>query len=291
MPTVMCDSRANNIAQMIARTLSSVDTCSALWWDPTKVSADRALVEISPDIIIYDNSFSLEPLQRHAYNSETSLRRVLIYCDDYHGEKPVPNIVVGADNSKSLRSVSFQSDLADLSFYRRGSPIEGFFCDVCLMTDYLQGDAREEALSSGIIPSIAEEFRLKAFGDIKLDIVNYLGAVNQNERLDVLRSSQTCLDFDGTQWRNILIAGSVPLVYKKQVNGGLSFNSFSELKDILLGNDLEYCQQKLVASAKHAAEANNFQFTASVIKKIADNSDTLHNVSMQLTKLSERVVK
>ena len=292
MPIAICEKRANKMAQTLTRTLSTLSSCQVLWWDSNRVSGDRAFIEIEPDIIIYDNSLDLAPLQRHAYSPEKGLRRVLIYCGDYMGEDPVPNIIVGTDNSKSLRVVSPQPDLADFSLYKRGSPIDGFFCDICLITDYLQGETAKKVLSSGIIPSLAKEFRLKAFGDIKWNMVNYLGRVDHNERLDILRSSRSCLDLDGTQWRNILLAGCVPLVYQKQVEGGLSFNSFDELKDILLGNDLDYCLQKTVASAKNAAATNNnFQFTASVIKKISDTSGTLQNIHLELMKLGERFVK
>ena len=89
MPIAICEKRANKTAQMLTRTLSTLSSCQVLWWDSDRVSGDRAFVEIEPDIIIYDNSLDLAPLQRHAYSPEKGLRRVLIYCGDYMGEDPV----------------------------------------------------------------------------------------------------------------------------------------------------------------------------------------------------------
>lgn len=289
MTKVMCSSQSNSISSMLARTLAAVDGCSSVWWDSSKVSGDRAIIEIDPDIIIYDKSQDIESLRRNAYNPNTGIRRVLVYCDDYKNEGPTPTIVVGTDHSRSLRSVSPQRDLADLSLYRQGSVIGEFSCKVCLITDYLNEISPEDNGDiTNIIHETAQDLQTKAFGSVRLDMVNYLGQVDQNERVDIIRSSYSCLDFCGTQWRNILIAGGIPLVYKKKKQGGVSFDSFSELKDILANDYLEYYRQKIFTSARSAVEKNNFKFAGTVINKISDNSPALQRIYLQLQELEKK---
>jgi len=65
-----------------------------------------------------------------------------------------------------------------------------------------------------IQPAITNLFERKVrfFGNTKLDTYNYLGVVNEQERVDVIKSTDIYVDLTADYWYKSVMLGTIPIV-------------------------------------------------------------------------------
>jgi hypothetical protein len=193
----------NRISGIIGNTLLASNV-EAVGWDSSVVPLYRMLEDKKPDLLFYGRGAKMNGVE-HIKRRFPQL--AIVYLGDYPAEEAGTDLTVG--KSSNGKSIELPTRLYDITNLPSGVKRPSMSCKMCCFTDSINQDMVNSI--SDIIMNLFER-KVRFFGNTKLDTYNYLGIVNEQERVDVIKSTDIYVDLTADYWYKSVMLGTIPIV-------------------------------------------------------------------------------
>ena len=173
-------------------------------WDSATIPLYKMLEDKKPNLLIYGQEANMNGIE---HVKQKLPRLALVYLGDYPTYKMVADLVIG--KSCTRRTMDLPTNLYDTTNLPSGSKRPSMSCKMSCFTDSIGQDMVNSI--SDIIASLLER-KVRFFGNIKLDSYQYLGNVTDQERADIIKSTDIYVDLTGDYWHKSVILGTIPIV-------------------------------------------------------------------------------
>jgi hypothetical protein len=193
----------NRISGIIGNTLLA-SNIEVVGWDSSAVPLYRMLEDKKPDLLFYGRGARMNGVE-HIKQKLPQL--ALVYLGDHPTYKMVADLVIG--KSSARRSIELPTNLYDITNLPSGVKRPSMSCKMSCFTDYIN----QEMISSisDIMTNLFER-KVRFFGKTKLDTHQYLGIVNEQERVDIIKSTDIYVDLTSDYWHKSVMLGTIPIV-------------------------------------------------------------------------------
>lgn len=193
----------NRISGIIGNTLLA-SNIEAIGWDSSAVPLYRMLEDKKPNLLFYGKGAKVNGVE---HIKQRFPQLAIVYLGDYPAEEVGTDLTVG--KSSNGKSIELPTRLYDITNLPSGVKRPSMSCKMCCFTDSIDQDMVSSI--SDIITNLFER-KVRFFGNIKLDTYNYLGIVNAQERVDVIKSTDIYVDLTADYWYKSVMLGTIPIV-------------------------------------------------------------------------------
>tara|TARA_R110000824_G_scaffold86939_2_gene214716 strand:- start:1678 stop:2475 length:798 start_codon:yes stop_codon:yes gene_type:complete len=177
----------------IASSLSLVPEFSVIMWNPNAKPIMDMFDESKPDIVMVGSDI----LKEEAFKIGLSrYPNVVSICLGEVSEPLVsPNLTINKNNNDKFPTIIFDGGVM-LGKIGRPSVKEDLMSEVLCFTDYIEGN--EEQV--GILEFLCSTYNVKIFGNVHVNVPNYLGIASDQVKADALMSTKVYVCLDGSSF-------------------------------------------------------------------------------------------
>lgn len=225
-------------------------------WDSTIVPLYKMLEDKRPNLLIYGQGANMNGVE-HVKQKFPQLP--LVYLGDYPTYKMVADLVIG--KSCTRRAIEPPTNLYDITNLPSGAKRPSMSCKMSCFTDSIRQDMVNSI--SDIIASLLER-KVRFFGNTKLDSHQYLGIITEQERADIIKSTDIYVDLTGDYWHKSVILGTIPIVLSgAEIPGVNTFTNKETLSQAIEATsqgsyDLSVAREEVVKNTGFDLCANMF---------------------------------
>lgn len=122
---------------------------------------------------------------------------------------------------------------------------------------------------------LCDNYRVKAYGAVKIDSPRYLGQISQIEKYEILNKSKASVTFSALDAQDSVLLGSCPVSYSKDDLFSRSFNNIITLTDCLDNvndeNAFKSMQEDMAKIMNAYKEDNNVSSAIEIFKQLGFN--------------------
>jgi hypothetical protein len=214
----------NKTADIIGNTLLG-SNIEVVGWDSSVVPLYKMLEDKKPNLLIYGQEAKMNGV---GYIKQRFPQLALAYLGDYPADEIVADLVIG---KSSRRSIELPTSLYDITNLPSGVKRSSMVCKMSCFTDSI--DQKKVELISDVIADLCER-NTRFFGNIKLDSHQYLGIVDEQERVDIVKSTDIYVDLTADYWHKSVMLGTIPVVFSlSEIPGVNTFTNKETLAQAL----------------------------------------------------------
>ena len=215
----------NKTADIIGNTLLG-SNIEVVGWDSSVIPLYKMLEDKSPNLLIYGQEANMNGV---GYIKQRVPQLALAYLGDYPADEVVADLIIG--KSSTRKSVELPASLYDITNLPSGAKRSSMICKMSCFTDSL--DQNIVASISDVIVALCKR-NIRFFGDISLDCHQYLGIVSEQERVDIIKSTDIYVDLTADYWHKAVILGTIPVVLSSsEIPGVNTFTNIETLAEAL----------------------------------------------------------
>lgn len=193
----------NRISGIIGNTLLA-SNIEVVGWDSSVVPLYRMLEDKKPDLLFYGLGAKMHGAE---HMKQRLPQLATVYLGDYPAEEVRIDLTVG--KSSYGKSIELPTKLYDITNLPSGVKRPSMSCKMSCFTDSMD---QEMASSISDIMTTLLERKVRFFGRTKLDTHQYLGLVNDQERVDIIKSTDIYVDLTSDYWYKSVMLGTIPIV-------------------------------------------------------------------------------
>ena len=196
-------------------------------WDSSMIPLYRMLEDKNPELVIYGQEANMNGLK---HIKERFPNTGLVYLGDNPSDDILANLILGKSSNRS--SLEIPSNLYDVTNLPSGVKRPNMSCKICCFTDFI-----DQKIASSIpdIMSYLFEKNVRFFGNVKMDSYHYLGVVTEQERSDIIKSTDIYIDLSGDYWHKSVMLGTIPIVLSSIKIPGI--NTFTNKETLIQAID------------------------------------------------------
>ena len=193
----------NRISSIIGSTLLA-SNIEVVGWDSSAIPLYKMLEDKSPDLLIYGQEAKMNGVE---HIKQRFPQLAIVYLGDYPTEEAGTDLTVG--KSFGGKSIELPTRLYDITNLLSGVKRPSMSCKMSCFTDLI-GQEMINSISD-IMMNLLER-KVRFFGNTKLDAHQYLGVVNEQERVDIVKSTDVYVDLTSDYWYKSVMLGTIPIV-------------------------------------------------------------------------------
>jgi len=178
------------VGEGIASSLAWVPGLQVSHWNRAAKPAMDMFDEISPQILVVDSSVLNDRAFEVASGRYPQTR--IIAVGEINSPAVAPHLSICKKGSPDLPFLVFEDGVM-LGRIGNPTPDPSLASDVLCITDYIQGTPEEV----GILQFLCSNYNTKIFGNLSVNIPNYLGIVSDQVRANAMASTRVYVDLDG----------------------------------------------------------------------------------------------
>jgi len=177
-------------------------------WNNDEAGIIDVYDQVKPDIIIINSQCKAD--QCNAVQSlEPSAR--FIFMGDWDNRFPKPILSLSNTSSDTFPTIPLPERIFDTSMI-----VNSFFdnkvaCQISMFTDMINDNFLN---SNTEVINMLISMGVRMFGNVKIPVPNYLGAVDHELKSKIIVSSDICIDLTGDMWETIALSNGVVLSTK-----------------------------------------------------------------------------
>jgi len=228
-----CIKIANNLMWMAEKSAAKID--HYMWNSKTEGIIDLSK-RFPTDLLIYGKEANL---------TECSLlfgKAPCVYIGEHLEDSPYhADFVIGTSDTKDsfILDKNTINNLEMPSFQKPDDP-KG----ICVFTDTWNQEFINE--HKKLVQFICKQKNVRLFGNNKIDLINYLGVIDDFKKQEIINQSQVCIDVDATS-HHLCNYHDTPYLTKEEGHGDCFFSTQKELKekiDLLTSTDKQLLTPK-----------------------------------------------
>ena len=215
----------NKTADIIGNTLLG-SNIEVVGWDSSVIPLYKMLEDKKPDLLFYGQGAKMNGVE-HIKQRFPQLS--IVYLGDHPEEEVTTDLTVG--KSSSGKSIPLPVRLYDITNLPSGVKRSSMACKMSCFTDSI--DQKKAESISDIIVDLCER-NTRFFGNIRLDCHQYLGIVDEQERVDIVKSTDIYVDLTADYWHKSVMLGTIPVVFSlSEIPGVNTFTNKETLAQAL----------------------------------------------------------
>lgn len=232
----------------------------------------KALLEIKPDIILL--------------RSESITSEVVAFADKnnakiiaFGGQPKKCDLLVTTESIEEVDNVLFDKILANPIDVMNAEEKEHLKTKISIFT----GPSTDEFL----VTTLAMNYPVRIYGNKKINHPKYLGQVTQEQRNNILKSSEYIIDFGTYDFQDAILLDAYPIIYTKNETPD-PIDSFSSLDTMIeqLENILDKDNTDKLSKLKEAVKHNN---SLSLVQYVLDKLN-FKNEAKQVEQVVEELI-
>jgi hypothetical protein len=184
------------------------------------------LEDKQPNLLIYGQEAHMNG-SKHIKQKFPNLS--LTYIGDDSTNNTEPDLVIG--KSSTRKCMELPEKLYDITNLLSGTKRPSMSCKMCCFTDSMNQDMVQSI--SDVMTDLFER-NVRFFGNVRLDVHQYLGIVSEQERVDIIKSADIYVDLSEDYWHKSVMLGTTPIVLtSSQISGINTFTNKETLDEAI----------------------------------------------------------
>tara|TARA_R110002167_G_scaffold179858_2_gene379949 strand:- start:151 stop:969 length:819 start_codon:yes stop_codon:yes gene_type:complete len=249
----------NNKTSDIIGNVLLASNIEVIGWDSSLIPLYKMLEDKSPDLLIYGQEANMNGIE---YIKQRFPNTILAYLGDNPSDDIPADLIIGESSNRA--SVRLPTNLYDITNLPSGAKNLSMICKMCCFTDSMNQD-KVSSISDIVIDLCRRDVRF--FGNTRLDCHQYLGIVNEQQKSDIIKSTDIYIDLSGDYWHKPVILGTIPIVLSSNFIPGV--NTFTDVDT--LGKSIEDTLQgsyDLPLAREEVVRNTGFDFCASILSTL-----------------------
>lgn len=203
----------NRTSEIIGNTLLA-SNIEVVGWNSSVIPLYRMLEDKKPDLLIYGQRARMNGVE---YIKQMLPRLATVYLGDYPAEEATTDLTIG--KSSNGKSIDLPTKLYDITNLLSGVKRPSMSCKMSCFTDSMEQEMMNSI--SDIMVNLSER-KVRFFGNTRLDTHQYLGTVNEQERVDLIKSTDIYVDLTADYWHKSVMLGTIPIVLSNDKIPGIN---------------------------------------------------------------------
>ena len=194
----------NNRKSAIIGSTLLASNIEVVGWDSSVVPLYKMMEDKKPDLLFYGANAKMNGVE---HIKQRFPQLTMVYLGDYPKEEVVADLIVG--QSSNRKSIELPTRLYDITNLPSGVKRPSMSCKISCFTDSINQDTINSI--SDIMMNLFER-KVRFFGNTKIDTYHYLGVINEQERVDIIKSTDIYMDLTADYWHKSVMLGTIPIV-------------------------------------------------------------------------------